>query len=146
MNLTEKASYINGLVDGMDLDTTTKEGKVIAALLDLCNDLCNAVSDLTDDVEQIYDELDAIDEDLTDVEDYIFDDEDEDEDDECDCCDCCGDEDEDVYEITCPNCGTALAPNAKFCSECGHRSSVDLGFTYFCNQMKDLLCPWWAVI
>jgi hypothetical protein len=126
MNLTEKASYINGLVDGMDLDTTTKEGKVIAALLGLCNDLCNAVSDLTSDVEQIYEELDAIDEDLTDVEDYIFDDEDEDEDDECDCCDCCGDEDEDVYEITCPNCGevdyvseSELADEGLCCPKCG---------------------------
>ena len=126
MNLTEKASYINGLVDGMDLDTTTKEGKVIAALLGLCNDLCNAVSDLTDDVEQIYEELDAIDEDLTDVEDYIFDDEDEDEDDECDCCDCCGDDDEDVYEITCPNCGKVvyvdeeeLSDEDLCCPKCG---------------------------
>ena len=35
MNLTEKASYIKGLVDGLELDTATKEGKVIAALLDL---------------------------------------------------------------------------------------------------------------
>lgn len=127
MNLTEKASYINGLVDGMDLDTTTKEGKVIAALLDLCNDLCNAVSDLTDDVEQIYDELDAIDEDLTDVEDYIFDDDDDDEDDDdCDCCDCCGDDDEDVYEITCPNCGKVVYVNEEelsdedlCCPKCG---------------------------
>ena len=39
MTLNERASYIKGLCDGMELDTTTKEGKVIAALLDLCNDL-----------------------------------------------------------------------------------------------------------
>ena len=123
MNLTEKASYINGLVEGMELDTTTKEGKVIAALLDLCNDLCNAVSDLTDDVEHLYDGLDAIDEDLTDVEDYLF----EDDDDECDCC--CDDEDDDdddVYEITCPNCGRVvnitgaeLSDENLCCPKCG---------------------------
>ena len=128
MNLTEKASYINGLVEGLELDTTTKEGKVIDALLDLVNDLSNAVSDLSDDVEQIYDELDAIDEDLTDVEDYIFDDEDDDEDDEENACSCCGgeDDDDDVYEITCPNCGKVVYANEQMltdenlcCPRCG---------------------------
>ncbi len=125
MNLTEKAAFISGLVEGMELDTATKEGKVIAALLDLCNDLSKAVSELSDDVEQIYDELDAIDEDLTDVEDYIFDDEDDDEDDdECDC-ECCGDDD-DIYEITCPNCGKVgyvsldeLSDEDLCCPKCG---------------------------
>ncbi len=116
MNLTEKASYINGLVEGLEMDTTTKEGKVIAALLDLVNDLCNEVSDLSGDVEQIYDELDAIDEDLTDVENYVFDeDDDEDDDDTCDCS--CGDDDEDVYEITCPNCGKVVYANEQMLSD-----------------------------
>ncbi len=125
MNLTEKASFIHGLVEGMDFDTTTKEGKVIAALLDLVSDLSNAVSDLADNVEQIYDELDAIDEDLTDVEDFVFDAEDEDED-GCDgCCEGCGGDD-DVYEITCPQCGEVayltaeeLSGDELNCPKCG---------------------------
>ena len=104
MNLTEKASYIKGLVDGMELDTTTKEGKVISLLLDLVGELAGAVCDLDDDVQQIYDEIDAIDEDLTDVENFVFDEDDEECDGNCDECEGCDSED-DVYEITCPNCG-----------------------------------------
>ena len=102
MNLTEKASYIKGLAEGMELDTTTKEGKVISLLLELVGELSGAVCDLDDDVQQIYDEIDAIDEDLTDLEGFVFDD-----DEECDgnCEECDGCDEDDVYEITCPNCG-----------------------------------------
>ena len=43
MTLTEKAAYIKGLADGLDFDKTTAEGKLIAALLDLTGELCNAI-------------------------------------------------------------------------------------------------------
>ena len=29
MKLTEKMSYLKGLLDGMEIDTTTKEGKAL---------------------------------------------------------------------------------------------------------------------
>lgn len=35
MNLSDKMSYLKGLVDGMELDLTTKEGKVLGQLLDV---------------------------------------------------------------------------------------------------------------
>ena len=35
MKLTDKISYLNGLVDGMDLDMTTKEGKVLAQIMEV---------------------------------------------------------------------------------------------------------------
>ena len=35
MKLTDKISYLNGLVDGMDLDMTTKEGKVVAQIMEV---------------------------------------------------------------------------------------------------------------
>ena len=43
MTLNEKASYIKGLCDGMELDTASKEGKVISALLDLVSDMALAI-------------------------------------------------------------------------------------------------------
>ena len=39
MNLTEKSAYIKGLAEGLEFDKTTKEGKIIAALLELVDDL-----------------------------------------------------------------------------------------------------------
>ena len=84
MTITEKLAYIKGLVEGLELDGTTKEGKVLLALVDLMDDVTQTVAQLESDVEQAFDEIDAIDEDLTEIEDYLWED-----DDDCDCdCDC----------------------------------------------------------
>ena len=82
MNLTEKAAYIKGLVEGLNLDESTKEGKVIKAIVDLLDDITLSVSDLEDSVAEIGEQVDAIDEDLEELEDdyYSFDEDDEDED------------------------------------------------------------------
>ena len=71
MTLSEKSAYLKGLMEGLQLDTESKEGKVLAAMADLLNDLCAKVTELDDDMDQVYedleqayDELDAIDEDM----------------------------------------------------------------------------------
>ena len=81
MTLTEKLAYIKGLAEGLGVDGTTKEGKVLLALVDLLDDVTTAVSELESDMDQAYEELDAIDEDLTDIEEFLW----EDDEDECDC-------------------------------------------------------------
>ena len=35
MDICEKIAYIKGLADGLELDTDSKEGKIIAAIVDL---------------------------------------------------------------------------------------------------------------
>ena len=87
MNLTEKISYIRGLCDGLELDESKPEVKVLNAIVDLLDDMAFEVSDM----EELYDELsaqvDEIDQDLADVESDVYDDEDydiEDYDDEDD--------------------------------------------------------------
>ena len=87
MNLTEKISYIRGLCDGLELDESKPEVKVLNAIVDLLDDMAFEVSDM----EELYDELSAqvddIDQDLADVESDVYDDEDydiEDYDDEDD--------------------------------------------------------------
>lgn len=105
MNLTERISYIRGLCDGLELDGSKPEVKVINAIVELLDDMAFAVSDM----EELYDELsaqvDEIDEDLANVESDIYDD-----DDECDCDDCCDFDDEEnpFYEVTCGACGQKL--------------------------------------
>ncbi len=125
MKLTEKSAYIKGLMEGLDLDSDKKEIKLIKALVDLVDDLALTVTDLDEDVDQVFDELDAIDEDLTDLEDVVYEnDEDEDE---------AFDEDEDMYEITCPSCGetvcvdedTLMSDNLS-CPACGEKFEIDL--------------------
>ena len=101
MELKERAAYLKGLMEGLEIGDS-KEGEVLKAMYDLLEDLCDTVADMDDDLDQVYDELDAMDEDMDDLEEAVFgDDEDEDDEEE-------DDEDEEVeaeYELTCPNCG-----------------------------------------
>lgn len=101
MDLNAKAAYIKGLMEGMNFDVNTNEGKLISAMLGLLEDLAEQVTEHDSELSQVYDELDAIDEDMDDLESVVYDVDDEDYDDE--------DDGEDAeYELTCPNCGTVL--------------------------------------
>ena len=108
MELTEKAAYIKGLVDGLDLDENDKNTKVIKALVDLVNDMAEEISDLGQCYDDVCDQIDAIDEDLAGVEDVIYEDYDDD-DEPCNCSSCGDYDDEMCYEVTCPTCGTTIA-------------------------------------
>ncbi len=107
MNLTEQISYIKGLADGLNLDESKPEVKVINAMLELLDDIAYSVNDM----EELYDDLsgqvDEIDQDLADVESELYDDECD-----CDCDDCCDvdydDEENPFYEVTCGACGQKL--------------------------------------
>ena len=41
MNISEKAAYLKGLMDGLKLDTDSSEGKMISAIVDrgVCQDI-----------------------------------------------------------------------------------------------------------
>ena len=92
MTITEKVAYLKGLMEGLDLDKTTKEGKVLDAMADILDDLALTVADNCD-------QIDAIDEDLESLEEYVYDDFDFDDD-----YDPYDDEEEGEYEFECPNC------------------------------------------
>lgn len=92
MTISERVAYLKGLAEGLELSSDSKEGKVIAGMLEALEDIANELADMTD-------RLDVLDEDLADVEDIVYDDEDDDYDFDDD------DEDDDgVYEFECPNC------------------------------------------
>jgi hypothetical protein len=106
MNLTERISYIKGLADGLSLDSSKPEVKVINAMLELLDDMAGSVTDMEDLYDELSAQVDEIDQDLANVESDIYDD-------ECDCDDCCDDdfeEDEEnpFYEVTCGACGQQL--------------------------------------
>ena len=129
MGISEKVSYLKGLMEGMNLSADSNEGKLFRAIVDVLDEIALEVEDLTDEVMELGDGLDVISDDLSDVEDVIFDeddfddyddedDEDEDEDDEEECyattCPECEEEiffDDSVLEdgkVECPNCGATL--------------------------------------
>ena len=96
MTISEKSAYLKGLMDGMNLNTETNEGKMIAAIVDLMGDMARRLADVEETTIAISDELDMIEEDLDAIEDYILDEEDDDFDDDFEYDD---DEDEDFFDI-----------------------------------------------
>ena len=83
MTLSEKSAYLKGLMDGLNLNKETAEGKMIAAIVDLLGDVTKKLTDVEDTTIAISDELDEIEEDLDAIEDFIMDEEDDwDDDDE----------------------------------------------------------------
>ena len=132
MTISEKSAYLKGLMDGLNLDTTTAEGKLIESIVDLLGDVTKKLTDVEDTTIAISDELDEIEEDLDAIEDFIMDEEDdyydddfEDEDDFDDEGFEYGDEDTTVYEVECV-CGNiidfdeeVLEKGSIICENCG---------------------------
>ena len=109
MTNSERASYIRGLMEGLELDPAAKETKVLNAMLELLDDLCVSVEELEDGFAELGEQVDEIDEDLGTLEEDYYGLNDEDE---CGCGHCHhGDEDdfEDAqFEVTCPSCGDTI--------------------------------------
>ena len=142
MTVTEKVAYLKGLVEGLDFDADKKETKVINAVLDVLEDLALAVSDLDDEMAVVTEQLDAVDEDLADLEEVFYEELD-DCDCDCDCDDCC-DCDEDMYEVECPNCGEMIYFDEEIidegkaeCPACGEVLEFDLEFDCDCDCCED---------
>ena len=122
MDTTESLGYLKGLIEGLDLGDNKKETKVFSAIVDVLSNLVEDIDDMTDGVEMLADQVDAVDEDLADLEEYVYDD---DYADECDCDDCC-DDDEEEFEVECPLCNTPFTVDAETalngsvpCPNCG---------------------------
>lgn len=128
MTVTEKVAYLKGLMEGMEFQPDTKEGKIIRLMVDILSDMAEEIVTTQDSVDDINEYLEAIDEDLTTVEDELFDFEDED----CGCdCENCEECDQDCYEVTCPHCENVVCfeevPEDKVfpCPSCGKEIPLD---------------------
>ncbi|MBQ8434513.1 MAG: hypothetical protein IJX24_00660 [Oscillospiraceae bacterium] len=109
MNLSEKMSYLQGLLDGLEIDTTTKEGKLLVQMTEVMQQMVESVDDLQAQVDELTELCDILDADLGALEEEVYD---------CDCdcncdCDCCDDDDDldfefdedaELYEVCCPVC------------------------------------------
>lgn len=113
MNITEKISYIKGLCEGLFLDEKKPEVKVINAIIDLLDDIAYDLTDMEELYDELSDQVDEIDQDLAEVESELYDED----------CGCCDDDDDDYdeaedfdfddednpfYEVTCGACGQKL--------------------------------------
>ena len=126
MNICEKVSYIKGLAEGMKLDDSTNEGKILLAVLDVLNDIAYQLEEVDADLNDMAEVMGDIEESVGDLEEAIYGDDDNGH---CDC----GCEDEDMYEITCPKCDNSIvvdfdviAAGEILCPNCGEPLEFDL--------------------
>ena len=63
MTLSEKSAYLKGLMDGLNLNQETAEGKMIAGIVDLLQEMTTSISDLEENAIAVSDELDEIEDD-----------------------------------------------------------------------------------
>ena len=132
MEITEKVAYLKGLAEGMELDTEKKEGKLLSAIIDVLDDIALELEDMKDEQAELSDGLDAVSDDLEDIEDIVYDEDDEEsfddeyyEDD--------AEEDEDCYATTCPTCEetiyfdeSVLEDGEVICPNCGEKLEFDM--------------------
>lgn len=130
MEITEKVAYLKGLAEGMELNAEKKEGKLLLAIIDVLEDIALELSDIEDAQEELGEGLDAVSDDLEDVEDLLYG-EDGEEEPEYELDDL--GEDEDCYATTCPTCEetiyfdeSVLEDGEVICPNCGEKLEFDL--------------------
>ena len=132
MGISENAAYLKGLFDGYEIDTTSKEGRIIGEMLNLLADMADKINALEADNKELHEYVEELDHDLGEVEvelyidDYDYDEEYDDYDDLNDDEDYEGEDDE-FYEIECPSCGDivcfddSLEVDELVCPACGEK-------------------------
>ena len=130
MTITEKIANLKGYLEGVQLDESKQETKVIAKIVDILEDMALEIEEMEESVDTLNDYAEELDEDLGDVEDYLF----GDDEDECDCCDeddCCDCCDEGFLEIECPKCNEVICIDEDYdedeiiCPACNEKIDID---------------------
>ena len=130
MTINEKVAYLKGLADGLELDKEpTKEGKLLKVIIEVLEEIGYSLEELEETDQLLSEGLDAVSEDLEDVEELLF--SEDDEEDECDCG--CGHDHDHFFEVECPQCGTELVVDEDvleegtiYCPTCDQTFTLDL--------------------
>ena len=64
MNITERVAYLKGLMNGLDIDAASKEGKLFSAILEVLDEMALSIVDVEEAYDELQEVVDAIDEDL----------------------------------------------------------------------------------
>lgn len=129
-DLRSRVAYLHGLAEGLELDSSSAEGRVLSAMLDVVGDMADEINMVTEAHDALSDYVDEMDDDLSAIEESVYtDDEDEiiflpdsplvEEEDgvEMVCCPECGETvsggagelADSELTVTCPVCGCAMA-------------------------------------
>lgn len=133
--LTDRVSYLKGLAAGMKLNMEKDANKLLLEVLSVMGDMTEEMETMAEAHGELNEYVESIDDDLADLEETLFGDDEDDEachcdeceDDECEECD----EDE-VISYACPHCGHELEFKA---------SDVDFDEDYLCPECGKPVFP-----
>ena len=128
MTISEKVAYIQGLFDGLKLDAEKSgEARILSEVLDVLREVGQQLDGMDAAMDQFDEELDTLGGTVAELEEAVFDDEDEQDADFDDL----DDDEEDFFEIPCPTCGEdlvvddeALAAGLVECPVCGGKFAL----------------------
>ena len=138
--IEKKVAYLKGLAEGLALDENKPETKIINAMLDVLDELAMSVTDLEDAMDIFSEQLDAVDEDLDELENFVYE-----ELDDCCCDDCdCDDDEEEYYEVECPSCGEVICVDRDIleegsinCPQCNELLEFEVECDCDCDDCED---------
>ena len=122
MSVREKAAWLKGLAEGLELDMDRKESRLLSAMLDVIGEMAQEVHELRQGQAVFSDALDSVSGDLEEMESILFGD-----------ADGYGEAESGHYAAVCPNCQetvyfdeSVLEGGQVTCPGCGHRLEFDL--------------------
>lgn len=121
-DLKARVAYLQGLSAGMNIETESKEGRILSNVIEVLDDFATTIKEMEEAHDQLENYLESIDEDLFHLEEDVYNEAEDAEEGEYLEVDCprCGEvvcfesdvlEDEDTIEVTCPNCDEVVFVN-----------------------------------
>ena len=109
-------------------------------MLDVLDELAMSVTDLEDAMDIFSEQLDAVDEDLDELENFVYE-----ELDDCCCDDCdCDDDEEEYYDVECPSCGEVICVDRDIleegsinCPQCNELLEFEVECDCDCDDCED---------
>ncbi|NLY08986.1 MAG: hypothetical protein GXZ11_03675 [Tissierellia bacterium] len=77
--LLKKAAYVKGLADGLDINEKSNEGRILLELVDLIDVIAEMMADTIEAQMDLEEYVDLLDEDLSELEDEVYDFDDDDD-------------------------------------------------------------------
>lgn len=122
--ISEKVAYLDGLMDGLDLEDV-KLKKLFTAIIDALDEIAEEISDHEDAIAEIDESLDDVYDAMEDYDEILYGEDYEEDDDDME-------EEDDFFEVVCPNCGDTV------CFDDAMLDSSDGLICPTCNEPIDL--------
>ncbi|MDO5040756.1 MAG: hypothetical protein Q4D95_01555 [Peptoniphilus sp.] len=73
-NIINRLAYLEGLAEGYEINAEKKEGRILLELMDIVSEMAEEIKNRQDEIEEY---IDLIEEDLTNLEDYVYEEDDD---------------------------------------------------------------------